>query len=465
MTGFNTAGLYLHIFESCKNLVKAENMTVGKFGISAISPVFVIGLLFSLTSLPQARAQALPALVNEVLETHPSLLVQRSLGQVSEKAVEAARWQYFPTPSVSTEVAGASAQDASYGNGSKSVTTLRLQQPLWTGGRLTAGVEKAEAGVLVNLATRDGVRQDLTLRVVQIYSEWYGAYVKGLAFQKSLDVHVRLREQIVRRIAQGVSAASDLTLVEGREQQTEAELSVVKAQQVTSLARLAQLLGHPLKADDMLKAFVEPTPIGDSLDLLVDQAKANHPEVVKLLAQARVHKAEIDERRAEMSPELYVRFERQYGNFSIRNAGTENRIFLGLNTHFGAGLSGLSNAAGALARYEAALAEVENTRVSLAEQITSDYWQAEAGQKRVVFLDASLTSSASIWEAWGRQFLAGRKTWLDVMNAARELAQVEVQIAEVKAAQLLLTWRLWVIVRGVDAALSQNSTPKTGLAP
>ena len=83
-------------------------MTVGKFGISAISPVLVIGLLFSLASLPQARAHALPALVNEVLETHPSLLVQRSLGQVSEKAVEAAPWQYFPTPSVSTEAAGTS---------------------------------------------------------------------------------------------------------------------------------------------------------------------------------------------------------------------------------------------------------------------------------------------------------------------------------------------------------------------
>ena len=435
-----------------------------KFDASATSPSLVIALLLCFASLSSAQAQALPSLVNEVLATHPSLRAQRSLGQVSEKSVESARWQYFPTPSVSTELAGASAKDAAYGNGSNSVTTLRLQQPLWTGGRLAAGVEKAEAGVVVSQASLNGVRQDLTLRVVQIYSEWYGAHLRGIAFQKSLDVHVRLREQIVRRIAQGISASSDLTLVEGREQQTEAELSVVKAQQITSLARLAQLLGRPLKSEDLLNAFVEPTAIGGSAELLVEQAKAEHPEVGKLLAQARIHQAEIAERRADMLPEVYLRLERQYGNFSSRNAGPQNRIFVGLSTRLGAGLSGFTNVAGALARYEAALADVESTRVSLGEQITSDYWQAESGQKRATLLIASLASSETISEAWGRQFLAGRKTWLDVMNAARELAQVEVQIAEVKAAQLLLTWRLWVIVRGVDSALSQNSTPKTGLA-
>ena len=439
-------------------------MKARRFGALAISTSHVIALVFYLASFSGAQAQALPALVNEVLEIHPSLQAQRSMRQVSEKSVEAARWQYFPTPSVSTEMAGASARDVSYRNGDRSVTTLRLQQPLWTGGRLTAGVDKAEAGVLVSRAVLDGVRQDLTLRVVQIYSEWYGAYIKSIALQKSLDVHVRLREQIVRRIREGISAASDLTMLEGREQQTAAELSVVKVQQVTSLARLSQLLGHPLKATELLEAFAEPMAIRDSPQILVEQAKAGNPEVMRLTAQARIHEAEIAERKADMSPEVYVRLERQYGNFSYRDAGSQNRIFLGLTTRLGAGLSGFSNVDGAKARYEAALADVESTRVGLAEQIMSDYWQAESGQRRVIFLLASLASSESIWDAWGRQFLAGRKTWLDVMNAARELAQAEVQIAEVQAAQLLLTWRLWVIVRGVDVALSENSKPITGLA-
>jgi hypothetical protein len=110
------------------------------------------------------------------------------------------------------------------------------------------------------------------------------------------------------------------------------------------------------------------------------------------------------------------------------------------------------------------MADIDSTRISLGEQIQADYSQVEAGKVRLVALQSSLSSSDKLAKAWGRQFVAGRKTWLDVMNAVREQAQLETQIADARASQLLLTWRLAIVGRGLDSALvmGQNAV---ALAP
>jgi hypothetical protein len=150
--------------------------------------------------------------------------------------------------------------------------------------------------------------------------------------------------------------------------------------------------------------------------------------------------------------------ESQYGSYNTPGSPTQNRLFVGVASHFGAGLSSLTQVSGAQARYAAALADVDSTRLSLGEQLQADFAQAEAGQARLAALVASLESSDNIARAWNRQFIAGRKTWLDVMNAVREQAQLEGQIADAKAAQLLLSWRLAIVARGVDSALALAAT-------
>lgn len=404
------------------------------------------------------HADSLPELIQSVLSTHPSLRSQKAQGESAAQALESARWQFYPTPSIGLEQVDTSTQDPNYPSyGDKNVTTVRLQQPLWTAGRLTAGLDKAQAGVLASQATLENIRQDLALRVVQVVSDWYGGWLKGQALDKSLQYHQTLREQILRRIANGVSPQSDLTLLLGRQQQTEADLSAALAQEQGALARLIQMLGHALPPHALVHSLGAAPTLDTNARDLMEHAQAQHPSVIKLQAQARMAEAEIIELRASLSPELYLRAERQYGNYTVANSAPVNRYFLGFSSNFGAGLSSLSQVGGAQARYAAALADIDSTRVSLGEEIQADYAQAEAGLVRLDALRASLSSSDNLAKAWSRQFIAGRKTWLDVMNAVREEAQLETQIADAKASQLLLSWRLAIVGRGLDRALDQAS--------
>jgi adhesin transport system outer membrane protein len=369
--------------------------------------------------------------------------------------VDSARWQFYPTPSVSLENATTRGADPLY-QGDNRVATLRLQQPLYTGGRLTAGADKAQASLDQSQAALDESRLQLSLRVVQAYGEWLSAHLKAQASQKSEDTHNRLLRQVQRRIDEGVSAESDRVLAQGRLDAVRADVTAARAQGDMALARLGQLLGRPIAGDALANTVATPRAVNAQAAALLEQALGQSAALQKALSQVRVQEATVLERRADLLPEVYLRAERQYGNFNFANGAPVNRLFVGVSSRLGAGLSGLSNVAAARGQLEAALAEVQVQTRNLNEQVLADHAQFMATERRLSSVQASLRSAQSVSESFDRQFLAGRKTWLDVMNAARELAQTEALIADLLATQVVVSWRLSFYTQGIEAVTQGN---------
>lgn len=423
----------------------------------------LICLVFLLPAFGQA--ETLEGLISSALHGHPAIQAQQAQEQAAKAGADSASWQFFPTPSVTIEKAETSATDRSY-QGDGVVSTLRLQQPLWTGGRLTAIQEKADAGVIASQASLEETRQQLALRVLQAYGEWLAAHLKTQANEKSLATHIRLREQVKRRIGQGASADSDLVLAVGRLQAVAADLAVTRSQKDIALARLGQLVGHPVDTSALISTIAAPRKVNSGVQALLNLALASNPTIQKAQAQAKVQEALISERRADLSPEVYLRAERQYGNFSFNNGSPDNRLFLGLSTRFGPGLSSLSNVDGARSQHQAALAEVEVQSRAVGEQILSDHALFTALESRFEELRASLKAAEQVSESYDRQFLAGRKTWQDVMNAARELTQTEVQLADIQSTQVVVTWRLAIYTDRVFLAdINRSSNKSVGQLP
>ncbi|MCF7965426.1 MAG: TolC family protein [Methylobacter tundripaludum] len=394
-------------------------------------------------------------LISSALLDYPTIQARQAQKQAAEAGVDSATWQFFPTPSIAVENTHTSASDPAY-QGDDISTTLRLQQPIWTGGRLTAGLKKAEAGVISSQASLDEVRQQLALRIVQTYGDWLAAYLRIKAYDRSMATHVRLRELVKRRVEQGISAENDLILVVSRLESIAADLLVAHAQKDTALARLGQLLGRQIDASALNTAVAAPRPVNADLQTLLNQALSINPTIQRAQAQASVQEAVIAERRSDLSPEVYVRAERQYGNPSYRDASPENRLFIGVSSHFGAGLSSLSNIEGAKLQHRAALEEVEAQNRTVNEQVIADHALAVSSEHRLAALKVSLKAAENVSESYDRQFLAGRRTWQDTMNAVRELVQIEVQIADTQAIQILSSWRLSIYTQGL-AAVSKGA--------
>ena len=252
-----------------------------------------LGLGFTVATA-LAQAQSLPELLERAVTTHPSVQGQRSQRAVAAAELDYARQQFYPTPSVSIEQVSAAQQDPSYLQNA-TVKIFRLQQPLWTHGRLTAGVQKAQASADATANNLDDVRQQLALRVLQAWADGYAAELKQIALQTSVFTHQRLQAQVGRRVDDGASAPTEKVLTDGRLAQTRAQLQAVVVQAQTARMRLEQLTGTPIAAA-LLSAPLRELPDMDAAQA-VDASVKRSPAVRRLQATVRVQEADVLERK------------------------------------------------------------------------------------------------------------------------------------------------------------------------
>lgn len=393
-----------------------------------------------------ASAQTLKKLIDMAVQTHPMVKSQQGQKLVAEVEIEGARRQFFPTPSVSIEHANSS-RNSLGGSGDASVQVYRLQQPLWSGGRLTAGLEKARAGSqLADASILDAIDQ-IAYKTVHAWGDWQAASLKLAAYQKSQQTHRQSLEQVTRRVKEGASAQADLTFTSGRLDQVNSQVTAMQAAQETAQVKLEQLVGGPVKPF----ALADPgdSRLADSLDLLISQALGRNPQIKRLDAQTIVLEQELAERKADLQPEVFVRAEHQRGDFAVSNTAPTTRIVIGLATRFGAGLSSLSAVEASRKRLEILATDRETIQRGVREQVASDWAQLKSLRDRLPALARSLEAATTTAVSWDRQFLAGRKSWLEVMNAAKELSQAEADLADAAAALQVNQWRLIIASRGV----------------
>ena len=95
---------------------------------------------------------------------------------------------YFPTPAISYEKA--------FADNDGYTTVLSLDQPLWSGGRLSAGLDSAKANVTVLSASLAENRRELAFRVVGTYGQWLSASLQHKALEASESLHQDLLARV-----------------------------------------------------------------------------------------------------------------------------------------------------------------------------------------------------------------------------------------------------------------------------
>ena len=276
---------------------------------------FFIGLLISLFhGWAAAQSLNLGQLIQLATESHPSVRAQLSNQKAAQSGIETAEYQGYPTPQLSYESVKKDSADPSY-IGSDGVATVRITQPIFTGGQFTAQLDKAKANLQLSQASVRETRQQIALKVVQAYSDWSSAELKTQSIEKSLAIHQKLLQQAKNRIAQGASPQSDLTLVQGRLDATSGELFSAKLQSELAIQKLIELTGTTLSAPQLKADMTGPVQHTHILESLLANAQMQSPELQKAKAQALISRASAQEKAAALKPDIYVRAERQFGNY------------------------------------------------------------------------------------------------------------------------------------------------------
>ncbi|MEN9996393.1 MAG: hypothetical protein RL462_1169 [Pseudomonadota bacterium] len=408
--------------------------------------------------------QSLKDLLQQVMRAHPLVKSQIHSMDAAGLDILIAQQAYWPTPSIALERVQSPSPDPAYAGGPQ-VLTFRLQQPLWTGGRLTAQSNKALANQSIESARLEEVQQTVALKTLQAWAEVVSAQRQQSALKRSEEIQTQLLNKMARRVAQGLSSRSEAHYAGLRLQQVQQELRHAQQQESLAWIRLKQWVPEAQTANESVAIQHEPTAVFETLDLAQNLTRmdvsqweslsvARSPVMRRLNGVLQLQMAELAEKRAALQPEVYVRAEHQRGNYAYANAPPVNRLFVGLSANTGAGMSLAHQLAAIQSKRDGTLEELAAAQRNVTEAIQTDYVNANARQSKAADLRLNLESSQELQAAWERQFTNGKKTWIDVMNAARETSQAELAWIDNEMAILQSHWRLQIQAYGSDLRLT-----------
>lgn len=397
----------------------------------------------------------LSTLISMGLVANPSVMGKLKQAEAAKYGVSGAKWSFFPTPSFTGQQAHAAKNNPNY-QGSNKVFQLGLQQPLWSGGRLTNSLTMAEKKLVLSLVELQEMKDQVAYRIINAFGDWACANEKVAAYERAVQSHHQLEGIIRRRIDAGLSPENDYIFAKGRFDQALAELESAKTQRANALINLHQLLGTQVNPTDLMSITRPLLLYAVNADEALSQAMERNPAVLKAKTQIEVQDTQLALTKSSVYPSLSLSFQKQTGNFAYSNltSSSENLVFLNLTTNFGAGLSNVSQIYGAAAMRESAEADEEMAKKNVTSEVLSTVANLKAAVFRLKALDSACVAAEATEQSWQRQFMAGKKGWQDLLNSTRELSTCRASLADSKESLLLLNWRLAIASMGLDEALS-----------
>lgn len=397
-------------------LTKRRKWSMRFFWVASLVGLAVLWVPFCVAA--QEEAWSFEQLTEQAIATYPAILAKRSSAVAAHADLRTANWQRYPSPIVESTTGGL--DDAS------SSTIIRVQQPLWTGGRITAGIDAATSRRDAAESSIKETQDEITLKVIAAYVEAARQQARQEAALLNVAEHEKLLDMIGRRVTQEVSPIVDKDLAESRLYQARNELSLARQTLAQALAMLTQLTGKPVsRVHDTKGNDGFPSPI--SREEVLEQALARLPTLQRLAAEERAAASDVTSKQALWWPQIVARYDKRLGHYP------DDQAMLVLEMQPGAGLSSITAVSAARAKQDAAKQAQESALRDLSERVTVDWNEFQAAQGRLRDALQVRQKSAGISASYARQYTTGRKSWLDVLNVVREATNSEYAVADVTA--------------------------------
>ncbi|MET0211058.1 MAG: TolC family protein, partial [Burkholderiaceae bacterium] len=183
---------------------------------------------------------------------------------------------------------------------------------------------------------------------------------------------------------------------------------------------------------------------------------AAHPALARSERDIDAARAGVDVQRSATRPALGLRFEQPIapaGDAALRSL----RVSLVLQYAPDAGLSGLARTDAAGARLASLVHQADALRREVVQQIESECAEQAATIERAAGFARARTYTAEVLASSTRLFVAGRRGWVDLLNAAREDFDNQQAGLAANAALLGSRYRLALLT-------GQKALPLPGLA-
>lgn len=383
-------------------------------------------------AIPQKGSYSIDTLILKMFEVHPSIKMHQYMVSGANAGIESAQWGYFPTPTLGSN----------YTTKNLDSTTITLAQPLWTGGKLDAAYDMA----LANKDASEFALKENSYVLIETLLNALQTYLKAkedlVALERGMTRLHRLEEMIVRREEGGVSSKADIELLRARIYQLETSINVARSKKSVALAQLELLTGEKISEESDASSF-SPYAYQPHHDIF-QSVLSSHPTLEKLNAHIEYAKAERDKAKAIMMPTVSIKAQKIFGSSSLYVETKENDavMYLAVEATPGAGFSALSAKEMAEAKVMQLLQEKNVKKQDLIDKITLIHNNYTFAASRIDIQANSVEANQNVFDSYVRLFLTGKRQWLDLMSASRELTDNELAFIDTKLTYLISSYHL-----------------------
>jgi outer membrane protein TolC len=311
---------------------------------------------------------------------------------------------------------------------------LDLNYTVFDFGARAGRIDAAKAEVLAtNFAFNDTHRQ-VIYQVEQAYYQLLNASGQEDAAQASLANAKAVQQAAEERLNNGLATLPDVLEARSATAQAEYELQAVLGAEEIARGNLATALGTSPTATIHVQPLTElpiPDSAGDSIDLTINRALAQRPDLMQQVAEIRSSNARVKEARAAFYPSLSFNAsptaQSLYGLQQTypwgHTAGLVGSLSASLNWTVFDGGARKNRLVQAEANVHAAESQLNVVRDQIGNQVWTAYSNLNTAFRQRQAAIALLVAASKSYDAALESYNYGLRNLLDVTAAQRTLAQ------------------------------------------
>jgi adhesin transport system outer membrane protein len=405
--------------------------------------IYFVVALFSVKESYALDALNIQDAMRLAVTTHPAVVGKNNELIAASYNLEGAKWQRYPALSAQTASPTLSRQGV--------ITTMTIDQPLWTGGRISSNINAASARALAVQYDLEDTQQTILFKVTNVFCNMIKFQEKLTSASESVVEHQRLLELIERRANGEISPENEVTLARARLAQSKSDQLQYQLSYKNAKADLEQLTG--VKVESLIK----PAPINLTLDtnstpMIIERAINYSPALKKLEAQRVAAEADKETKKSILWPQLSARYSHNWeAGGSDTYSVPSDTAFLALTFQPGNGLSSLSTINQAEALISSAESNRDNASKDISDRIRLAVNDLSSSGNEVEVFEDLVVSSAEVYESSLRQFTLGKKTWPEVLNAWRENIQAKYSLTDSRWKGFIAGLQVKILIGDINA--------------
>ncbi|OYU31431.1 MAG: hypothetical protein CFE39_08490 [Comamonadaceae bacterium PBBC2] len=371
----------------------------------------------SACAMTNAGAQTLPQVVERALQMYPSIQTANAKAQASRADIDRARSAHQPQ-------IGVTLSSNQYSSGSipssvgRSVVSPTAKLNLWSGGKIEAEANRAEALTRAAELQRDGTLDDVAQQASEAYLNWdKTADLYGLAV-RNLNSHKETLDDI-QKIAQ-VDAGRRIDYEQALVRMENASLALQqrKADLAQAMQRLRRFWpedmdARPVGLDAVVSDHGVLGQIPLSLAAAIDRVGDDLPSVAQYKAQMVAAEAAVRMAKGQYWPTVDAAMSRQFNANTLRFE-TFAQLQLNAPLFTGGATSALVEAA--QGQLKASQFALEEARLLAREKAALAWQEWASARSRAVVGSSQSDVGDKVVDGYRQQFRVARRSLLDLLN-------------------------------------------------